>query len=76
MTSVRTQICRISASTAFTSSLAGRAREPQKKGNVHDVAVAEKLLSVISIKGSRVLADKAYGAFRIREYIATHQADY
>ena len=45
-------------------------------GNVHDVAVAEELLSAISIKGSTVLADKAYGAFWLREYIATHQADY
>ena len=45
-------------------------------GNVHDVAVAEELLRAISIKGSMVLADKAYGAFRLREFIATHQADY
>jgi len=45
-------------------------------GNVHDVAVAEELLCAGTIKGSMVLADKAYGAFRLREYIATHQADY
>ena len=45
-------------------------------GNVHDVAVAEELLSAIPINGSTVLADKAYGAFRLREYIATHNANY
>ena len=44
-------------------------------GNVHDVAVAKELLSAIPINGTTVLADKAYGAFRLREYIATHQAD-
>jgi transposase len=45
-------------------------------GNVNDVAVAEELLSAISIEGSVVLADKAYGASWLREYIASHQADY
>ena len=43
---------------------------------MHDVAVAEELLSAISIKGSMMLADKAYGAFRLREFIAAHQAEY
>ena len=43
---------------------------------MHDVAVAEVLLSAVSIKGSTVLADKAYGALRLREYIANRNADY
>jgi len=43
---------------------------------VHDVVVAEELLSTIFIKGSMVLADMAYGLFRLRKYIATHHADY
>lgn len=38
--------------------------------------VAEDLLSHIPLDGATVLADKAYGAFRLREYIAAHGADY
>jgi transposase len=45
-------------------------------GNVHDVAVAEELLSAIPINGSPVLADKAYSSFRLREHIAARHADY
>ena len=94
-TSERTQICRISASTALTSKLTiGASRGGRSTrihavvdalgnpihvqlsaGNVHDVAVAEELLSAVSIKDSMVLADKAYGAFRLREYISTHQVN-
>lgn len=45
-------------------------------GNVHDVAVAEELLHQALISGSTVLADKAYGAGRLRENITQHNADY
>ena len=45
-------------------------------GNVHDVTVAEKLLSRIRLKGSTVLADKAYGKWALREFIASHDADF
>ena len=45
-------------------------------GNAHDVTVAEKLLSQIRLKGSTVLADKAYGKWALREFIANHDADF
>ena len=45
-------------------------------GNVHDVAVAEKLLSRIRLKGSTVLADKAYSKWALREFIANRDADF
>ena len=45
-------------------------------GNVHDVTVAEKLLSRIRLNGSTVLADKAYGKWALREFIANHDADF
>ena len=45
-------------------------------GNVHDVTVAEKLFSRIRLKGSTVLADKAYGKWALREFIANHDADF
>ena len=45
-------------------------------GNAHDVTVAEKLLSRIRLKGSTVLADKAYGKWVLREFIAIHDADF
>ena len=43
---------------------------------MNDVTVAEELLSRIPINGSAVLADKAYGAFGLREYIADRDADF
>ena len=45
-------------------------------GNVHDVTVAEELLSRIRLKGSTVLAGKAYGKWALRECIANHDADF
>ena len=45
-------------------------------GNVHDVTVAEKLLGRICLKGSTVLADKAYGKWALREFIAILDADF
>ena len=45
-------------------------------GNVHDVTVAEKLISRVDLKGTTVLADKAYGKWALREFIADHDADF
>ena len=45
-------------------------------GNIHDVTVAQTVLEHISLAGSTVLADKAYGACSLREYIANHDADF
>ena len=45
-------------------------------GNVHDVTVAEKLLSRVDLKGTTVLADKAYGKWALREFIADRDADF
>lgn len=45
-------------------------------GNVHDVTVAEDLLGHVRLQGSTVLADKAYGSFNLREYIADKDADF
>ena len=44
-------------------------------GNTNDITVAENLLSKFKLKGSTVLADKAYGKRELREYIANHDAD-
>ena len=45
-------------------------------GNVHDVTVAEKLLSRVPLKGTTALADKAYGKWALREFIDDHDADF
>lgn len=45
-------------------------------GNTADITVAEKLLSEIDFKGSTILADKAYGKWEFREFIANHDADF
>ena len=45
-------------------------------GNDHDSVHAVTLLSKVSLKGSNVLGDKAYGAEKIRSYIAKHGATY
>ena len=45
-------------------------------GNTSDITVAEKLLSRIELKGTTVLADRAYGKWAFREYIADHDADF
>lgn len=45
-------------------------------GNTSDITVAEKLLRRIKLKGSTVLADRAYGKWAFREYIANHGADF
>ena len=38
-------------------------------GQIHDSTQAIKILSQLSIKGSSILADKAYGTKEVREYI-------
>ena len=45
-------------------------------GNDHDSIHAIELLDKIQISGSNVLADRAYGAQAIRDYISEHGASY
>ena len=45
-------------------------------GNTHDSYVATDLLSTINIKGSNILADKAYTSKEIRFFIEIKQATY
>lgn len=45
-------------------------------GNDHDSVHAVELLKKVRIGGSAVLADRAYGARTIREYISAHRASY
>ena len=45
-------------------------------GNDHDSVHAMELLEKVQICGSNVLADRAYGARTIREYISEHGASY
>ena len=45
-------------------------------GNDHDCVHAVELLETIEISGSNVLADRAYGAQAIREYISERGATY
>ena len=43
-------------------------------GNDHDSIHAIELLDTIEINGSNVLADRAYGAQAVRDYISVHGA--
>ena len=46
-------------------------------GNVHDVKVAQEMLETVNLRsGMTVLADKAYGKWELREFIANHDADF
>ena len=46
-------------------------------GNVHDVKVAKEMLEVVKLRpGMTVLANKAYGKWELREYIADQGADF
>ena len=45
-------------------------------GNDHDSVHAIDLLAKVQICGSNILADRAYGARTIREYISGHGASY
>ena len=45
-------------------------------GQVHDGIMLQNCLEQLDISGSIVLADKAYGSWENREYIANHDADF
>ena len=46
-------------------------------GNVHDVKVAQEMLEAVKLRpGMAVLADKAYGKWELREFIANIGADF
>lgn len=45
-------------------------------GNVHDSVIAEDVLKHVNLDGTIVMADKAYGKYDLREYIANHNADF
>jgi transposase len=45
-------------------------------GNVNDNTVAVEVLSGVTLSGSVVLGDKAYGTLKIREYIESQGASY
>ena len=45
-------------------------------GQIHDSTQAIKILSHLNIKGSNILADKAYGTQEIRKYIEEQGAKY
>ncbi|WP_110498186.1 transposase [Bacillus sp. 196mf] len=45
-------------------------------GNIFDSTPVCELLDKISIKGSNILGDKAYGSRTIREYITNREATY
>ena len=45
-------------------------------GQVHDGIMLQNCLDQLDISGSTVLADKAYGSWENREYIANHDADF
>ena len=45
-------------------------------GNTSDITVAEKLIRQINFKDSTILADRAYGKWEFREFIANHDADF
>ena len=46
-------------------------------GNVHDVKVAQEMLEAVKLRpGMAVLADKAYGKWELREFIANTGADF
>ena len=45
-------------------------------GHTADITVAEKLISLIDIKGATILTDRAYTNCEFREFITNHGADY
>jgi len=45
-------------------------------GNTADITVARELLSQIDFRGATILADRAYGKWEFREYIANHDAEF
>ena len=45
-------------------------------GNINDCAVAVDVLEGVTLSGSIVMGDKAYGTAKIREYIETNGGSY
>ena len=45
-------------------------------GNIHDAAIAEEVLDHVDLNKTTVMADRAYGTYDLREYIANRNADF
>ena len=45
-------------------------------GNIHDASIAEDVLDHIDLNDTTVMADRAYGTFDLREYIANRNANF
>ena len=45
-------------------------------GNINDCAVAIELLSGVTISGSIIMGDKAYGTLKVRKHIEANNASY
>ena len=45
-------------------------------GDIHDENIAEDVLDHVDLNDTIVQADKAYGSYRLREYIANRNADF
>ncbi len=45
-------------------------------GDIHDENIADDILDHVDLNGTTVQADKAYGSYRLREYIANRNADF
>jgi len=45
-------------------------------GHTSDITVAEYLIRQVDFKGATILADRAYGKWEFREFIANHDADF
>ena len=45
-------------------------------GDIHDENIADDVLDHVDLNGTIVQADKAYGSYRLREYIANRNADF
>ena len=45
-------------------------------GNIHDATIAEEVLDHVDLNETTVMADRAYGTYDLREYIANRNADF
>ena len=45
-------------------------------GNIHDASIAKDVLDHIDLNDTTVMADRAYGTFDLREYIANRNANF
>ena len=45
-------------------------------GNIHDSVIAEEVLDHVDLNETTVMADRAYGTYDLREYIANRNADF